>query len=115
VAREIAGFVARALAHTTPSNDVAAAAFDVAVLAKVLAKLQGTEAELDAILRSLFAVAVGLPPDDDLVRDVAAAWKVVGNRLVAADERALPLPRVAAKLRRMDRRLRANGFVSFIE
>lgn len=112
VAREIARFVSLASEQTGGAEGAIAAALDVAVLAKVLPKLHGTQAELDRILEALFAAAVGLGKDHDAVRDLDA-WTI---RLGRIESSSLPrLPRTATKLLRMRRRLRAQGFVSFIE
>jgi 5-methylcytosine-specific restriction endonuclease McrBC GTP-binding regulatory subunit McrB len=110
VAREIARFVSLAAEQTGGSRDAVAAALDVAVLAKVLPKLHGTQAELERLLEALFAVAVG--KDFDAARSLDA-WVIKQGRIEGTP--APQLPRTATKLLRMRRRLRAQGFVSFIE
>jgi hypothetical protein len=112
VAREIARFVSLAAEQTRADDDALRAAFDIAVLAKVLPKLSGTQAELDGALRRLFAVATG---ENGAGTNDVDAWSIVDGGLRAAGGQSPVLPRTAAKLWRMQRRLRANGFVSFIE
>jgi hypothetical protein len=112
VAREIARFAVLAAEQTSASDEALLAAFDVAVLAKVLPKFSGTQAELDAVLRRMFAVAIGT--GEDRAYDLAS-WSVVKSSLHSTHGHAPLLPRTAAKLWRMQKRLHANGFVSFIE
>ena len=112
VAREIARFAVLAAEQTSASDEALLAAFDIAVLAKVLPKLNGTQAELDAVLRRVFVVAVGVGAADGHDLD---SWSVAKGALHSAGGEAPLLPRTAAKLWRMQKRLRANGFVSFIE
>src|SRR5205085_12385242 len=64
VAREVARFVVLAAEQTGGADSALAAAFDVAILAKVLPKLNGTQAELDGALRRVFGIAVGAAKDD---------------------------------------------------
>jgi MoxR-like ATPase len=85
VAREIARFVV--LAGEGKAGDLEAA-IDLALLGKVLPKLSGTHAELDAVLARLLELTAG---------------------------NASGLPRTHAKLTRMRARLEAHGFTSFIE
>jgi len=112
VAREVARFVALAADQTDGSDVSVLAAFDVGVLAKVLPKLHGTQGELQPVLESLFAIAVGA--DDATAVSIATDdWKIVGEALTGPTRP--PLPRCALKLLRMRRRLAVQGFVSFIE
>ena len=91
VANEIARFISLARTQAGEGPDVLWDAFDVAVIAKVLPKLHGTQQEVEDILEQLHAFANG-------------------------DTDACPrLPRAAAKLARMRRRVVRAGFVSFIE
>lgn len=112
VAREVARFVVLAAEQTGGSGPALAAAFDVAILAKVLPKLSGTQAELDGALRRVFRIAVGAGKD---ATDDVDAWSMVDRTFRSAQGQAAVLPRTATKLWRMQKRLRANGFVSFIE
>lgn len=105
VAREVARFVDLAVEQASDSTDTVRAALDVAVLAKILPKLHGSQAEIEATLKRLLAIATGDKPEADVVTAHGAV----------TDSAALPLPRTARKLGRMLYRLRANGFVSFIE
>lgn len=115
VAREIARFVDLAGEQSAGSPDALRAAFDVAVLSKVLPKLHGGQAEIEGPLARLFAVAIGSEPTSDDVKKLDR-FLLDGtqlNRVVPGDD--LPMPRTALKLWRMRHRLRAQGFVSFIE
>lgn len=112
VAREVARFVVLAAEQTGGAAPALTAALDVAILAKVLPKLNGTQAELDGALRRLFRIAVGAVKD---AKDDVDAWSMVDGTLHSAQGQATVLPRTATKLWRMQKRLRANGFVSFIE
>jgi hypothetical protein len=112
VAREIARFAVLAAEQTSANDETLLAAFDIAVLAKVLPKLNGTQAELDAVLRRVFAVAIGSGAAD---RHEFDSWSVVKGALHSANGQTPLLPRTGTKLWRMQKRLRANGFVSFIE
>lgn len=105
VANEIARFVALAAQQANPDVGALWEAFDIAVIAKVLPKLHGTQQEVEDVLASLLAYAVDVesPPSARFGDD-------------AAPPLAAPrLPRAAAKLRRMLRRVRQQGYVSFIE
>lgn len=106
VAREIARFVDLAREQTHGDAPALRAALDVAVLAKILPKLHGSQGELEEILKKLLAIAIDAKPGSDVVSK-DGKWLV--------DIAAAPLPRSARKLERMLRRLRARGFVSFIE
>jgi energy-coupling factor transporter ATP-binding protein EcfA2 len=103
VARELARFVD--LAVEQAGEAAAHAALDVAVLAKILPKLHGSQAEIEQTLKRLMAIAIDGKPETDVFSEHGAVLNTV----------AVPLPRTARKLRRMQLRLRANGFVSFIE
>ena len=105
VAREVARFVDLAVEQAGASDATVRAALDVAVLAKILPKLHGSQAEIEATLKRLLAIATG-------DRSEAEVLTLHGAVNVGA---ALPLPRTARKLGRMLYRLRTNGFVSFIE
>ena len=114
VAREIARFVTLAVDQTDGSERATLAAFDVAILAKLLPKLHGNQAELEGLLAALFAVAVGLDPEHERVVGLNG-WAGRGEAFGSTEPTAPALPRTAAKLWRMRRRLRAVGYVSFIE
>lgn len=105
VAREVARFVDIAVEQAGGSDATVRAALDVAVLAKILPKLHGSQAEIEATLRRLLSLATGNKPETDVFTPHGAM----------IDGIVLPLPRTARKLGRMLYRLRANGFVSFIE
>ncbi len=118
VANEVARFLV--LAHRQSDGDAAAteAAFDLAVLEKVLPKLNGTQQELHGLLGRLFAFAV----DPSGVQTVAAGdWELRAEipcrtRGDGGEPAAgAALPRTAAKLLRMIDRLTRRGFVSYIE
>lgn len=97
VAREVARFVWLAAQLTDGSDEALVAAFDIAILAKVLPKLSGTQAELDVALGDIAALFDGAPP---------AEGAIAGSPF---------LLRTSAKLVRMRRKLQAQGFVSFVE
>lgn len=106
VAREIARFVDLAREQTHGDAPALRTALDVAVLAKILPKLHGSQGELEEILKKLLTIAVDAKPGTEVVSK-EGKWLV--------DIAGAPLPRSARKLERMLRRLRARGFVSFIE
>jgi 5-methylcytosine-specific restriction protein B len=119
VANEIGRFVGLAAVQADDSFETLSTALDLAVLLKVLPKLHGTQQELEPVLESLFAFATagtleaGLEPGAPF-----AAWQLDRDTLRPAEENAgAPprLPRTAAKLFRMARRLQQQGFASFIE
>jgi hypothetical protein len=115
VAREIARFVDLAGEQSAGSPAALRAAFDVAVLSKVLPKLHGGQAEIEGPLTRLFAVAIGNEATSDEAKHLDR-FMLEGTELRRADSAdALPMPRTALKLWRMRHRLRAQGFVSFIE
>jgi 5-methylcytosine-specific restriction enzyme B len=105
VAREVARFVVLAVELAGESEAAARAALDVAVLAKILPKLHGSQAEIEQTLRRLMSIAIDGKPELGVFSEHGAVL----------DATAVLLPRTARKLWRMQRRLRAHGFVSFIE
>ncbi|MGK3964073.1 EVE domain-containing protein [Sorangium sp. So ce118] len=117
VANEVARFALLAAEQAPEHADILWAALDLAVLSKVLPKLNGTQQELEGLLGRLFAFAIdgaaGAASPADL-----SSWALRGGLLVRSageEERAALLPRTAAKLWRMQRRLQRQGFTSFIE
>ena len=60
----------------------------------------------------MFRIAIGAGKDD---KDDVDAWSMVDGTFRSAQGQTAVLPRTATKLWRMQKRLRANGFVSFIE
>ncbi|MYB06452.1 MAG: hypothetical protein F4Y24_08870 [Gemmatimonadetes bacterium] len=146
VANEIARFVnlAREQAGADVSDAAVDAAFDLALLQKVLPKFHGTQQELQSILEEIFQFAVhgsGRVPKKDQKVELDD-WRVVKGRLVAksktqspsddtpgegddadsdaadpadADAKTPAYPRTGAKVLRMLHRLRDRGFTSFIE
>ncbi len=125
VANEIARYVT--LAARQAGNDPATlqTALDLAILQKVLPKFHGTQQELGDLLTALFDFAVtgrrrALPEPSD---QLPLAWRLDRDRLVPASvgetvagAPTVPvLPRTATKLWGMLKRLRQQGFASFIE
>lgn len=119
VANEVARFLNLAAAQAPDTPESLQAALDIAVLAKVLPKLHGTQQELDELLRALFAVCLTGGPASASEHVQVDAWDLRDDALhlkkAAADVRPPALPRSAARLWRMARRLRQQGYVSFIE
>lgn len=119
VANEVARFLNLAADQAADTPEARLAALDVAVLAKILPKLHGTQHELDELLRSLFAVCLTGGPAPAADHTQPDAWELKAGVLQAkkqTPETSPPvLPRSAAKLLRMIRRLRQQGYVSFIE
>ncbi|MBL9100168.1 MAG: hypothetical protein JNL82_04365 [Myxococcales bacterium] len=115
VANEVARFLL--LAVEQAGDIVLPNALDLAVLAKVLPKLHGTQQELGELLTRLFAICVN--PDDPKSAPPMDEWDPLADSLVARKPDTRPqrprLPRSAGKLWRMHRRLCQQGFVSFIE
>ena len=119
VANEIARFTNLTAEQAGEDKKTLWAALDLALMAKVLPKLHGTQQELEGILHELFcfAVAGSHAPEGESTE----AWEVVGDELrrirSEEDEAALrpQLPRTAIKTFRMIGRLRRQGFTSFIE
>jgi len=144
VANEIARFVnlAREQASEADTGAAVDAAFDLALLQKVLPKFHGTQQELESLLEDIFQFAVhggGHAPKKDQPVE-PDDWKVVKGRLVARSKTQSPsgdaaaegtetesnnpeaaatespaYPRTGAKVLRMLHRLRDRGFTSFIE
>ena len=88
VANEIARFVNLAREQSNDKDGAAKAAFDLAMLQKVLPKFHGTQQELEPLLRKLFRFAVSgsastRSKDDDLK---LKEWKVVDGRLLPASQ-----------------------------
>ncbi len=125
VANEIARFVTLAARQAGDDPATLQTALDLAILQKVLPKFHGTQQELGDLLTALFDFAVAgrrraLPEPSD---QLPLAWRLERDRLVPAavgatvtDAASAPaLPRTAAKLWGMLKRLRQQGFASFIE
>lgn len=106
VAREVARFVDLAVEQTDGKDAAARAAFDIAVFAKILPKLHGSQAEIEGILKQLLSIALGGKLEGEPLQAGAPALETTA---------AIPLPQTARKLQRMLQRVRARGFVSFIE
>lgn len=144
VANEIARFVNLAREQAKDTDAAVDAAFDLALLQKVLPKYHGTQQELESLLEEilLFAVHGGghVPKKDQAVE--LDGWEVVKGRLVSrlssqspsadaategndadsddsdaadAGTESPAYPRTGAKVLRMLHRLRDRGFTSFIE
>lgn len=118
VANEIARFVGLAGTQAGKHAEVLWDALDVAVLAKVLPKIHGTQQEVEEVLGRLLAFAVDVE-SPVAARDHGSHWEYASGRLNGRDDDGaskIPrLPRSAAKLWRMLRRVRQQGYVSFIE
>jgi len=119
VATEIARFVYLAVEQAADPEAAAWAALDLAVLEKVLVKLNGTQAELQDLLHDLLGLALTGTDTDPGLRDLGR-WKLdpAEGMVTAADEaseREPVFPRSAAKLWRMRDRLLRQGFTSWIE
>ena len=121
VAEEMARFIRLAVAQVAEADaeDAAWIALDLAILQKVLVKLNGTQAELEEPLKALldFALTGG---DENLAHRDLALWELdpVQCKVVPTDASADidPLfPRSAAKLWRMRDRLHRQGFTAWIE
>ncbi|WP_420636288.1 hypothetical protein [Candidatus Palauibacter sp.] len=94
VANEIARFVNLAREQSADKDNAAAAAFDLALLQKVLPKFHGTQQELEDLLKRLFDFAVhgrdrGRRRSDAVRLD---GWSVVDGRLTPSDESGLGGP-----------------------
>lgn len=119
VAYEIACFVR--LAHDQSGGGVSevSAAFDLAVLRKVLPKFHGTQQELEKALETLFGFAIAGTGDGPTAPLDLADWAPDAGRLKPQGENSwaskVRLPRTACKLWQMRRRLREQGFTSYIE
>jgi 5-methylcytosine-specific restriction protein B len=115
VANEIARFVGLAAEQVGRDLDVLWEVFDIAIVSKVLPKLHGTQQEIEDILSRLFAFAVDVDAPSE-ARGGESSWVHSGSRLVPKGTQTVPrLPRAAVKLWRMLRRVRQQGYVSFIE
>ena len=120
VANEIARFVNLAADQATGTLAALWAALDLAILAKALPKLAGTQQELEDLLMRLFTFALsGLAGDTTLDADaILTQWRDQGGQIVTepmiTPPRTARLPRTAAKLWRMVRRLRQQGFTAFV-
>ncbi len=120
VANEIALFTNLAAQQAGNDNATLWSALDLALMQKVLPKFHGTEQELQEVLRQLLSFATTGSPLTlgDRIED---QWQIKDNRLhprMAADignADSVRLPRMAHKVFRMIRRLRKQGFTSFIE
>ncbi|MYA64096.1 MAG: hypothetical protein F4139_11455 [Gemmatimonadetes bacterium] len=144
VANEIARFVNLAREQAADPDAGADAAFDLALLQKVLPKFHGTQQELESLLEQIFWFAVHGGDHGSKGKQSVKVddWKVVAGRLIAtsasqapsgdadpdtekakadeaaasvADANAPAYPRTGAKVLRMIQRLRDRGFTSFIE
>ena len=143
VANEIARFVNLAREQAADEKTAVDAAFDLALLQKVLPKFHGTHQELESLLEEIFNFAVRgaeYPRGNQSVQ--SDDWRVVAGRLMArtrsrapsgnagseteepgSDDAEVPdagaqspaYPRTGAKVLRMLQRLRDRGFTSFIE
>lgn len=119
VANEIAAFVTLAAAQAGSDAETLRASLDLALLQKVLPKFHGTQQELERPLGELLSFTIGGQVGGS---HEAEDWHSVRGRLVPRPDPSrtalLPppvLPRTAAKVWRMLRRLRAQGFTSFME
>ncbi len=124
VANEIARFINLAAQQADKSAEVLWAATDMAVLEKVLPKFHGTQHELFHILGELFCFALDpeSPPKvetghiEDFYSLQDGHLVVSGKSSYGAGSRVnARLPRLASKVFRMVRRVRQQGFTSFIE
>lgn len=121
-ANEIARFVNLAAGQAAGTEDSIWAALDLAILEKALPKLNGTQQELEGVLSALFNFVISLQTNDVWEKGVVLEdWELSFGRLrplVPGGEEEGPsirLPRTAAKLWRMLKRLRQQGFTSYIE
>lgn len=121
VANEIARFVTLAHAQAGQVEAARLAALDLAILTKVLPKLNGTQQELSELLVQLFDLAVhGVTATPAITTEAAVLkdWRVIRGQIApvapGSTTAAPRLPRTAAKLWVMLRRLRQQGFASFI-
>lgn len=119
VAEELARFVRLAVEQTANPGESADEALDVAILQKVLVKLNGTQSELQELVGALLELMLAGAGADSETGNLAK-WRLdpLTATIVAKDEvsETQPLfPRSAAKLWRMQERLRRQGFASWIE
>lgn len=116
VANEIGRFITLAKDQCADPEDGLRDALDLAILSKVLPKLHGTQQELEDALAQLLAFTLGdgRPAGHE-------AWGPSDGHLIAKAKGEVEdvhepwLPRSSLKLWRMLKRLRAQGFTSFIE
>ena len=120
VANEIALFTNLAAKQAGNDKSTLWSALDLALMQKVLPKFHGTEQELKGVLRRLLAFATTGSPLA-LGSRIEDEWQVKDNQLRphltadAGNADSVRLPRLAHKIFRMIRRLRKQGFTSFIE
>lgn len=112
VANEIGRFITLAWQQCADPEQGLVDALDLAILSKILPKLHGTQQELEDPLTRLLAFTLG-----DGRPTAFDAWKTSEGELVqtTTTDQEPWLPRSSLKLWRMLRRLRAQGFTSFIE
>lgn len=121
VANEIARFVVLAGEQAGANEATLMAALDLALLQKVLPKFHGTQQELEPLLTALFDFSAhGLQQSQPMTSEqIIGGWRLGrAGRLTAAGTATATspaLPRTAAKVWGMLRRLRQQGFASFIE
>jgi len=119
VAEELARFVMLATEQATNTFEAAYDALDLAILQKILVKLNGTQAELQALIAALLTLMLAGANGTEAMRDLAT-WRFdpLTATIIAKSETAdtQPLfPRSAAKLWRMQETLQRQGFTSWIE
>lgn len=122
VANEISRYVLLAKKQGDRTSESIWTALDLAILQKVLPKFHGTQQELEAILGKMFYFACTMHADYDKARHkpVFDAFSVLNSCLLSKSTEGVyseqpKLPRTAAKLYRMLRRLKSQGFTSFID
>lgn len=116
VANEIGRFIKLVEEQCADPEEGVQVALDLAVLSKVLPKLHGTQQELEDTLAQLFRFAVGSGrPGTVDAWGPAEGILARNNKTEGEDDEDAWLPRTSLKLWRMLRRLRAQGFTSFIE
>ncbi len=123
VANEIARFVVLAAEQAGDSPATLDVALDLALLQKVLPKFHGTQQELEPVLSALadYAVHGQRRAEAATPETVLSAWtlgqdgRLIAVGMGAATAAPPAYPRTAAKLWGMLRRLRQQGFASFIE
>ncbi len=116
VVNEISRFMNLAEEQAESLEEARWASLDVALVAKALPKLSGTQQELEDTLTSLFTFTV----DPEGSGGNESDWGFTDNReLVGPKVKGIPLrprlPRTATKIFLMLCRLRAQGFTSFID
>lgn len=114
VANEIGRFITLARRQCENPKQGVRDALDLAIVSKVLPKLHGTQQELEDVLGALFAYSVGSERPTK-VESWAPREGVLARKDVDDSDDEPQLPRSSLKLWRMLRRLRAQGFTSFIE